>query len=425
MKHRIYLKVLVALVLLCIAAVALFNWFVDPFNLYDSPRVERLNSVKPFALHYELQSKTYRLDRLRPQALVLGNSRPDFGIDPEHPAWAGLVAYNAAYGGGSLSGAIEHFRRASRQGRLQQVVLAVDIDMMRRGKRALRAAGANVDDFFRTGNAASKSSPNWPGADYWATLLSFDSTIVSMKTLLCQGVPPKFELLKSGWVVVRSDFKEPARHRFRVLEDRWAEVIYHPDEKGRASYAIAPQRLDAFREILKLAYAQGVEMKIVINPSHARKYILYRQAGLENQIFAFKRILLQVNQEEAERAGRTPFPLWDFFNFNQFTNEVLGNGVTMRWWFEPSHYTPELGRKVMDRVLNTESDTAFGAMLDMDNMEHRFRMDRRDAELYERSHAADAEDIREVIRRARVAAEMGGAGTQQETEPEKTICDVN
>lgn len=425
MTHRTYSFVVAVLVGLSMGLVAGLNWLIDPFNIFDSPRIVGVNAAKPFAYYYEQQSKSYRIERLRPEALILGNSRPNFGLDPEHPVWKGLLAYNAAYGGGSLFGAIEYYKQASRLGRLRQIVLAVDIDMMRRGKRALSPMVGNPDNFFKS--ASSGAGSRLGGADgiRWATLFSLDSTIVSLKTLECQRTPQKFELLKSGLVRVNPGLLgKSIPQRFEAVEARWARFIYHPDEKGKATYVLAPRRLNAFREILRLAYSQGVAMTVMINPSHARKYVLYRQAGLEDQIFAFKRALVQINEDEARQAGRIPFPIWDFFNFNQYTTEPVPDGMFMRWWIDASHYTPELGSKLMDRMFEMNPDPTFGTRLDSSVMERVFAQDHHAAELYDQSHSADVDSIRALVHRARVAAENGTVEVNTDVGAPRGKCDV-
>jgi hypothetical protein len=70
----------------------------------------------------------------------------------------------------------------------------------------------------------------------------------------------------------------------------------------------------------------------------------------------WKRNLALIVEEEAAKAGVTPFPLWDFSGFNPLTMEPVppadDKKTRMKWYFESSHYTTDLGDMIQDRVFD-------------------------------------------------------------------------
>ena len=87
-----------ALILLVVAAI---NVVVDPYGIFRLVDRPGLNSVKPTAASRGPMAKAYQVLRVQPKTLILGNSRAEVGLDPNHPAWPQTArpVYNAALPG--------------------------------------------------------------------------------------------------------------------------------------------------------------------------------------------------------------------------------------------------------------------------------------------------------------------------------------
>ena len=71
-------------------AVCIFNYFVDPYWIYQTARIEGVNKNKPvFEKHIRL-SRAHVVNKLKPSGIILGTSRAEFGIDPNHSGWETL-----------------------------------------------------------------------------------------------------------------------------------------------------------------------------------------------------------------------------------------------------------------------------------------------------------------------------------------------
>src|SRR6185295_17831899 len=69
------------------AAIAAANALVDPYLLFNMPRVKGFNASKPSVERFERMMKTYEVLRAAPRSLILGSSRVAIGLDADHASW--------------------------------------------------------------------------------------------------------------------------------------------------------------------------------------------------------------------------------------------------------------------------------------------------------------------------------------------------
>jgi hypothetical protein len=67
---------------------------IDPYYLFGMPGWHGFNLVRPTYEPYAVAVKPYQVWRMRPQAVVLGGSSPEVGIDPRHPGWGTAKVFN-------------------------------------------------------------------------------------------------------------------------------------------------------------------------------------------------------------------------------------------------------------------------------------------------------------------------------------------
>jgi hypothetical protein len=87
------------MVLLATAILALFaaiNLIVDPYCIYGVAEIKGFNLSKPSAVETPRLVESINVLRKSPQALIIGTSREDSGVDPRHPVFLGRSVFNAA-----------------------------------------------------------------------------------------------------------------------------------------------------------------------------------------------------------------------------------------------------------------------------------------------------------------------------------------
>ena len=77
-----YLVIALVTVLALLSATALITVAVDPYRVFATRPVPGWTMMKPFIYQRDAVAKTYQLERIAPETLLLGNSRIEVGIDP-------------------------------------------------------------------------------------------------------------------------------------------------------------------------------------------------------------------------------------------------------------------------------------------------------------------------------------------------------
>ena len=111
-----------------LAAVATFNLLVDPYDLFRVVDLEGFNRIKSQAGQRAVMFKRKNVERIRPNALILGNSRAEIGFDPDSPAWPAAVrpVFNLALPGTGPHAALDEFRRVQDINALRLVLIGLD-----------------------------------------------------------------------------------------------------------------------------------------------------------------------------------------------------------------------------------------------------------------------------------------------------------
>jgi hypothetical protein len=190
-------------------------------------------------------------------------------------------------------------------------------------------------------NLFSAMLPDMAGA-----LVSMSAVQSSMKSVRQQDWPGDTLTPNGHWTTLNPRFDHPAAFvaYTRNTLERVARLV-------QRDAAIAGAR-DELRSLLRFAYASGGDVALLVSPSHAWHWQTMELAGAWSRFEAVKRDLVRVNEEEATRAGRPAFAVWDFSgSYGPNTESVPRSaGIPMRWYWESVHYKRELGNLMLDRM---------------------------------------------------------------------------
>jgi len=386
-----YLRHLATAVLLFAALFTAGNWLIDPYGIYASPRLEHVNTLKPRQAKQQRIYKIAGLARRPTRVAILGTSRTDRGIDPQHPALAdpespalagpaspsataptnpapgGAGSYNFAYDRQTLDETRALFDYLAARNHLRTVVLGLD---------------------FFAANAHLPAMSDKDAANFlpWRPLQLLVSSTTTSDTLRSAfRRTPKARDTAYTATGLRTGFREAIRaeqgHRgsFFASDRYYFEALYLPTPTCRFAFhdpktGSAP--LDELRLLLRSAARRGIDLHLFISPSHARQWETLAAAGLWARWEDWKRMLVTINAEEAAAAGRAPFPLWDFSGYNSVTREAVpaagDRDSVMVGYYDSSHYTPATGHLVLDRLFGTAAGRPlpadFGVRLSAENI---------------------------------------------------------
>jgi tetratricopeptide (TPR) repeat protein len=418
-------------------AVVSLNVVVDPFRFWDLITIPRINGQRTEFSTSARMAKAQVVCHTQPASVIMGTSRAEVGLDPTHPGWSKFPGrtYDLALAGSGIKElelTLRHAVYASPH--LRQVVMALDFLMFNANHEAV-VFGTEVLDFdpgrLLTSPSDSCLRTFFYDADklLWTGGVPFDIATVRHQLPDRQGSDSSLEHVldrlplydRNGFRGNNFDALILVAHRdgFRSLIDTmtgknagqeayYASKIWRagPDQRYCFTRPGQPDTISVFRDIVKFARQQGIDIRFVINPIHARMLIALNEIGLWPLYENWKRSLVAVLAEDAERNHAEPFPLWDFSGFNTITTEpipALGDHrSTMRWWWEPSHYQKATGNLMLDRVLDYGPGLAavppdFGVLLSPANIESRLAVTRERARAYRRDQPGEVKIVTDKV----------------------------
>jgi hypothetical protein len=401
LKYNKYFKLLLFITAILFILVVGFNWLKNPYGIYNSPKIIGINSNKPEFGKYPLMAKAYAIRKIKPEAVVLGSSRADTGIDPTHPGWGYRPVYNLALRGGHMYQIFRYFQSANAIKQLKQVILSVDFFSFN--------AEFEEKIGFSEGRLSSPGNLNpLYGTDQLQALLSLDGLTSSVETVIHQHNGALY--LENGRRLneytpdhVRTRFNENFRF-YLETKGYYSTIMGNEFHFDYASSNIST--FDYYRKLLQTSYADNIDLVIITSPCHVTQWEALAVANLWDKWEEWKRLIVTINIEEAEKAGKNPFPVWDFSTYNDITMEAIPSidktNTEMEWYWDASHYKKEVGDLVLNKVfgLTTENITLpdnFGVQLTPENIERQLGQIRKDRESYRMKHPGEVEIIQSIM----------------------------
>jgi len=341
---------------------------------------------------------------------------------------------------GDFKSGYDHYQRAGRTERRWGGILPPDWDDARylarnpaaRARVALYGYANGYVHYFLYGNSQgmlggfpAKDAPEeielaWPALSRAVVVagemfrLIFSTTVADdvVTTVRNQDQPASFDDLGMrvwrGHDAAIMSFGGPGRMLDRRLQDgRWAPWLFAPRFMFCFAYqAGGVSTFDPYRFMLRKAYAGGLDVHLFTTPMHAVIRQVFDDMGLGERYEYWLKELTSINEQEAARAGRTPFPLWDFSDANTVTREpfpVANDPSLMRWFWEYSHYRKEAGDLVLDRMFGYQAagrtvPPDFGVKLTGENIEDHLTRGRARQADWGKAEGAMQEKIRRFVR---------------------------
>lgn len=410
-KFKKYIKCLILVTLLLLVLVGGFNWLVDPYGIYGSPKIEGFNALKPEEITHTLMTKAYFVRRIKPEAIILGTSAAEWGNDPDHEGWSYQPVYNLGLPGVNIYTILRYLQHANDVQPLKQIVLGLDFDSFN-----IHILNTDAATEARLSVSYDGKENSFLGSlnEIIATLFSFDALVSSFNTLSQEK--DALRLNDNGMYEIAE--QDPANlngyHGINSYHGifLYEEGTYAKDSSWRNDFQFENAKSDVppftyYREILQIVYSDGIDLRIFISPSHARLRELFANFGLWPSIEEWKHILVTINEEEARNYGKKPFPLWDFSGYDEFTTEAVpvenDTQTMMRWWIDPRHYKKELGDLILDRVFGYNDPghfvpDDFGVLLNSGNIDSILQKIRTDRQNYRDTHPEDVAEIEELFK---------------------------
>lgn len=411
-RFRRYLTYAIATLAAGGIVTAAFCLVVDPYRMLDLVAIGGFNERKPQASLQIQIAKAYDVRRARPDAILLGNSRVEVGLDPAHPAFRsqGLRPFNLGIPGAGMYEQFRNLQHATHQNRIRLLIVGLDyVDFLQRKGRMSPLHGP-VQEFEARLLVDRDGRPNAGRPlgmlkDANVAFFSLNALADGLLTMAGQGTGSG-DRTRLGFNPLDEyrDLVALEGHRSLFVQrdrENLRQRINGPksfrDENGRPG-----QGFEMLNRMLDLARAQGATVLLYIHPYHARLLETFRLAGLWSDFQSWKVELANAVAAEASREWKAPPVLWDFADYSRWTTEkVPGRGdrrTRMNWYWEAGHYKSELGNLLLGRMLEHAGPEEFGNRLDPRNVAGRNGSVEASREAYLARFASDVEELRSLAR---------------------------
>ncbi len=329
--------------------VILFVALVDPYQLFRLVDVEGFNRIKPLPEQYREQIKLVQAKALRPNALLLGNSRIEVGLDPASPQLSshGYSAYNLALSGTTLAVAQRMF----------------DSVRSETAPPAMAVVGVEFLDFLVSPSALAEV-PDKPGdwRESWQwrfdALFSMKSLSDAWRTLRLQTASDPEMMTLQGQTPLHEYNKFARREGYHLIFQQRAQenaknLVRKPHNLYGADGSSAS--INRLREMLVRMAEDGTEVHLIIYPYHAQLMAMFEEAGLQASMEQWKSLLVREIEKVQSRQPSARIRLWDFSGYSSVQCEPIpapgDTDSTTRFYWEAGHFKSSVGELIQQRIL--------------------------------------------------------------------------
>ena len=355
MAAQRYIASFTLLVLVLLLAVGLFNYAVNPYLIFDDNRTEGFNAIKADINDYVRQAKAYHPLNQKIDTLIVGNSRVEMGMDPEHQCLS-QATYNLGLPGASVELQMAYTLNLLRQKQsIQHLIIGVDFSDFLHGnasppKTEFAFAGQERLAYFIDG----RENPQfwWSQLkDRYMALLSLDAGSSSVKTLLGQkttaptrtgkGLNPAHDMAEATRV---EGPQQLFKHTLNMLEQ-----LLSPDQAYQAQPAFDSVQYLALKTLIQHAEKHGIKVSFFINPLHESFFAVAEKNGLTDDYLRWHADIESFMRQQTK-------PGMAFYDFNRIptmTDEPVPSAESRKplaWFWEPTHYNQQLGDYLLARM---------------------------------------------------------------------------
>lgn len=362
-------------------SIAIFNWFIDPFGMFWSPQVERVNLVKPEAGKRSRITKAYQVNEIKPDILIVGNSRVEIGLNPNNNNFNGKVVYNQGMPGASVAMQVDYALDAiANNETIEQLFVGVDfLDFLLSEKQVLNfktknnSLGQTKYDFRLISQDKSPLASIARLKEKLTMMFSLDAFSASINTIFQQKSMTSslsalgFNNARSYVSIMNSEGIKPLfKQKLHEISTRLTSKPWVIKVQETAPYSPTFAHLG---RLIKVAKEKQVDITFFINPYHFSYLHTLADNNQWSNFQVWKKTL--VNYLSVTQGKE--FILWDFSGESDFVNEAVpltNPKQQMQWFWEPAHYKKELGDKLVARLLfvSENSNIDFGERLTVKNI---------------------------------------------------------
>lgn len=333
----------------------LFNWIVNPYDIYNSVQFEQVKNKPLVATHLRL-AKAMAVGWNKPQYLIMGSSTAETGLNPEHPAWANNQVYNLGLGGANIYEVMRYLQHAQAVRPVKKVVLVINFFMF----NAYLKNRVDFDESLLKVNADGIKN-SLVVNNVFSTILSYDAIKASIETIKNQDKQNAYK--SNGQLIL--DYRTQLITQLKGYKNNFEHVesynkqTFLPAPVNQYDFVNAKNKvntLNYFRQIIRICEQNNTELTIILAPEHARLLETYKLLGLYDKYEQWQIEVARLIQQHNLKSPSRSYILWAFNKVNTITTEQLPDtndpASKMHWFWDPFHFKSDLGDLVLSRVLD-------------------------------------------------------------------------
>jgi hypothetical protein len=357
------------------------NLIVDPYSIYsDKPNYSK-NAV---GSHLRL-FKSVAIRKQKADILLFGDSQIEHGINPKSlEKRTNLSVFNASFS----SMQIYEFRK--------YLELSLHYN-----KPKFVVAGLQMYD-FGSKKYTDDYDEQYLDVHYlpYEKMFSIDmlkGSVNEVKSLFKKTNPADRD--ENG---LCHDFSKEACHT-RFLANEKHYIFDNAPKLNSFKYDDGASSFDEYSKIIRICHDNNITLLLFISPSHARQWEATAVGNGWNTFESWKKQLVILNEKIAKEKNTKPFTIWDFSGYHDLTSEDVPNKsnekAKMKYYYESSHYTPELGNIVLDRMFDGNVSDGqdypnFGIKITSQNIGTHLEKLRNDRLKWQNTHPLDVAEIK-------------------------------
>lgn len=327
-----------------IVVIAGINYIVDPYRIYKSsffPNKLRNDNIIRLI-------KTIKVEEIKPASISLGNSRVEATFNPDHKYFL-QPSYNMAVSGGTLYENRLFLEHTFKQGNLKEVLLVADWIMFNNVMKKV----PDFESYFEVNR--------------YSYLFSIEMLKNSFKTAINKR--NKNNYLENGFLYVDSNAVPSGGHLKTTIKDE--KFSYQYTGKDNKYMDTKLDSFEDFRKILELCHKNNIKLDIIFSPLHIRRLENFDYYQNIETWYKWKKDVVLFVEKIADEQNKKPFRVMDFAIYHKITSEEFPKDETlsMKYYWESSHYKKELADIVLDRLLDISSYKDFGLNINSQNID--------------------------------------------------------
>ncbi len=354
----LWTKILLVLTLIIIIFVSTLNYVVDPYSIYKT----NFFPNKPKEFEYMRLVKAINVEKIKPSSIVLGTSRAEMAINPDHEYFI-KPSYNLANAGSTMYETKYYLKQTIEQGNLEKVILVADWIMF---NNMDTKKVADFETYFDNRNIYK----------YLLNYKVLEDSIFTIKNHNIQSyhkINGQMTDSHAEMVLIANG----GQYKTMLKEEKDYYKKYFYGNKYRDTHK---NSFEDLKEILELCYKNNVELDIVFGPSHIRQWEAFDYYKDMETFYKWKKDVVLFVEKIAKNQNKEPFRIMDFAVYHDLTAEKVlqEKDYRMKYHIENSHYTETLGNIVLDRLIGISQYKDFGIELNSQNIDNHIKKLRED-----------------------------------------------